>query len=165
MGFITLPSVGTRMQLAPLQAALTAAYVFHTLFAGLWVGAVVLAAWKVVPLAVDGDVTPELLGSVTSGVSTITRVGALVFLATGGHMAATVYGAEGLFMPPRGHVVLTMLALWVVMTGLVEVGGSKIRSALDEGKVRTAARNGGTFYKAAAGVGLVLLVLGGYLAA
>ncbi|WP_284013649.1 CopD family protein [Halobaculum litoreum] len=108
---------------------------------------------------------PEVLGSITAGVSWITRIGALVFLATGGHMAATVYGAEGLFAPPRGHVVLTMLGLWVVMTGLVEVGGSRIRSALDEGKVRTAARDGGTFLRAAAGVGLLLLVLGGYLSA
>lgn len=151
------------MQVAPLQTALTAAYVFHTLFAGLWVGAVVLTAWKVIPLAKDGDVSPELLGGVTSGVSTLTRVGAVVFVATGGHMAATVYGTEGLFMPPRGHVVLTMLALWVVMTGLVEVGGSKIRSALEQGKVRTAARDADAFLKVAAVVGLVLLVLGGYL--
>ncbi len=148
-----------------MQAALTAAYVFHTLFAGLWVGAVVLVAWKVIPPAKAGDVSPELLESVTSGLSTITRVGALVFLATGGHMAATVYGAEGLFAPPRGHVVLTMLGLWVVMTGLVEVGGGRIRSALEQNKVRTAARDGDTFLKAAAAVGLVLLVLGGYLAA
>ncbi|WP_225935378.1 CopD family protein [Halobaculum magnesiiphilum] len=153
------------MQVAPMQAALTAAYVFHTLFAGLWVGAVVLTAWKVIPLARDGDASPELLGSVVSGVSTITRVGAIVFVATGGHMAATVYGAEGLFAPPRGHVVLTMLTLWLVMTGLVEVGGSKVRSALEQRKVRTAARDAGTFYNAAAVVGFVLLVLGGYLAA
>ncbi|UIO99134.1 CopD family protein [Halobaculum sp. CBA1158] len=151
------------MQVAPMQAALTAAYVFHTLFAGLWVGAVVLTAWKVIPLAKAGDVSSELLGGVVSGVSTITRVGALVFLATGGHMAATVYGAEGLFTPPRGHVVLTMLALWVVMTGLVEVAGSKVRSALEQNKVRTAGRDAGTFYTAAAVIGFVLLVLGGYL--
>ncbi|GAA0221314.1 hypothetical protein GCM10009000_040330 [Halobacterium noricense] len=160
-----LPWVGSLVQVAPMQAALTAAYVFHTLFAGLWVGAVVLTAWKVIPLARDGDASPELLDSVVSGVSTITRVGALVFVATGGHMAATVYGAEGLFAPPRGHVVLTMLTLWLVMTGLVEVGGSKVRSALEQRKVRTAARDAGTFYNAAAVVGFVLLVLGGYLAA
>lgn len=154
------------MQLAPapLQVGLAVAYVFHTLFAGVWVGAVVLVAWKVIPLAADGGTTPELLGGVAAGLSTITRVGALVFLATGGHMAATVYGAEGLFAPPRGHVVLTMLTLWVVMTGLVEVGASRIRSAVDEGKVRGAARDSNTFINAAAVVGLVLLVLGGYLA-
>ncbi len=160
---MVLPWVEAPMQIAPMQAALTAAYVFHTLFAGLWVGAVVLTAWKVLPLAKDGDVNPELLGAVTSGVSLITRIGALVFIATGGHMAATVYGAEGLFTPPRGHVVLTMLGLWFVMTGLVEVGGSKIRSALEDGKVRTAARDAGILYNAAAALGFVLLVLGGYL--
>ena len=153
------------MQFAPMQAALTAAYVFHTLFAGVWVGAVVLTAWKVIPAAENGDVSPELLGSVTSGLSWITRVGALVFLATGGYMAATVYGAEGLFAPPRGHTVLTMLALWIVMTGLVEVAGGKVRSALEREKVRTAARDADTFLKVAAVLGIVLLILGGYLSA
>ncbi|WP_435125247.1 CopD family protein [Halobaculum sp. D14] len=147
-----------------MSVALTAAYVLHTLFAGLWVGGVVLATWKLLPLAKAGDIAPETFSAVTDGLSTLTRVGAVVFVATGGHMAAEVYGSEGLFTPPDGHVVLSMLALWLVMAGLVEVGASKARSALDEDKVRTGARDADAFLKAASAVGVVLLVLGGYLA-
>ena len=147
-----------------MPLALTAAYVFHTLFAGLWVGAVALAAWKVLPLAKEGEATPDLLAAVAGGLSTLTRVGALFFLATGGYMAATVYGSEGLFAPPRGHLVLTMFGLWVVMTGLVEVGTSRLTDATDENKVRTGAREADSLFKAATGVGVLLLLIGGYLA-
>ncbi|ESP88071.1 CopD family protein [Candidatus Halobonum tyrrellensis] len=148
-----------------MPLALTLAYVLHTLFAGLWVGAVAFTAWKVVPAAKAGDATPESLAAVAGGLSTLTRVAALLFLATGGYMAATVYGSEGLFAPPRGHLVLTMLGLWIVMTGLVEVATSRIDDATAENKVRTGAREAGTLLTAAAGVGVVLLCIGGYLVA
>lgn len=147
-----------------MPIALTAAYILHTLFAGAWVGAVLLATWKVLPLAKAGDLGPDVLEAVTSGLTTLTRLAAVVFVATGGHMAATVYGSEALFGTGRGHLVLTMLTLWLVMTGLVEVGGRKMRSVLDAGKVRTAARDADAFLKAASAAGLVLLVIGGYLA-
>ena len=147
-----------------MPLALTAAYILHTLFAGAWVGAVLLATWKVVPLAKGGDLGPDALRSIESGLTTLTRLAAVVFVATGGHMAATVYGSEGLFGTGRGHLVLTMLTLWFVMTVLVEVGGRRMRSALDVGKVRTAARDADAFLKAASLAGLVLLVIGGYLA-
>ena len=148
-----------------MPLALTLAYVLHTLFAGLWVGAVALATWKVIPPAKDGDATPDLLAAVAGGLLTLTRVGAVFFLATGGYMAATVYGTEGLFDPPRGHLVLTMFGLWVVMTGLVEVGTSRLTDATDENKVRTGARAADTLLKAATGVGVLLLLIGGYLVA
>lgn len=146
-----------------MSTALTAAYVLHTLFAGAWVGAVLLATWKVLPLAGEGDLGADALASVTSGLTTLTRLGALVFVGTGGHMAATVYEFEGLFGTGHGHLVLAMLTLWLVMTALVEVGASRVRSALGVGKVRTAARDADAFFKAASVVGLVLLTIGGYL--
>lgn len=145
--------------------ALTLAYVFHALFAGLWVGAVAFATWKVVPLAKDGEATPDLLAAVAGGLSTLTRVGAAVFLVTGGYMALTVYGTAGLFDPPRGHLVFAMVGLWVVMTGLVEAGTSRITDATAENKVRTGAREADALLKAATGVGVLLLVIGGYLVA
>lgn len=148
-----------------MSLTLTAAYVLHTLFAGLWVGAVAFATWKVVPPAKAGEATPDLLAAVAGGLSTLTRVGALFFLATGGYMALTQYGTAGLLEPPRGHLVLTMVALWVVMTGLVEAGTSRLTDATDENKVRTGAREADTLLKAASGVGVLLLLVGGYLAA
>lgn len=116
------------------------------------------------PLARDGDLGPDALEAVTSGLTTLTRVAAVVFVATGGHMAATVYGSEVLFGTTRGHLVLAMLTLWLVMAGLVEAGASRARSALAEGKVRTAARDSDGLLKGASLVGLLLLVVGGLLA-
>ena len=146
-----------------VSLALTLAYVLHTLFAGLWVGAVVLVTWKVVPRAKDGDATPGLLAGVAGGLSTLTRVGAVVFLATGGYMALTRYGTGGLLVPPRGHAVLAMAGLWVVMTGLVEAGTSRLAAAAAENKVRTGAREADALLKAASAVGVLLLCVGGYL--
>lgn len=148
-----------------MPLALTAAYVLHALFAGLWVGAVAFATWKVIPPAREGEATTDLLAAVAGGLSTLTRVGAVFFLATGGYMALAVYGTAGLFEPPRGHLVLAMVGLWVVMTGLVEVGTGRITDATDENKVRTGAREADPFLKAATAVGVLLLLIGGYLVA
>lgn len=144
----------------------TVAYVFHTVFAGAWVGAVVFATWKVVPLARESDVEPPLLESVASGLSTFSRTSAVVLPATGLWMAWTQYGElSGLLVPPRGHVVLTMIVLWLVMTGMTEAGAARIRDAASQGKVRTAGKESARFLKVASGLGIVTLMLGGYLAA
>jgi putative copper export protein len=142
----------------------TVAYALHAVFAGVWVGALVLTSWKVVPLAKDGDLETALLESVAGGVSALARTSALVLPATGLWMAWTGYDQlAGLLVPPRGHLVLTMIVLWLGMTGLSEVGAARIRAAAADGKVRTAGREADTFLKAASGVGIVLLLLGGYL--
>ena len=142
----------------------TAAYAVHGIAAGIWVGAVVLIAWRVVPLASDGALEPETLESVADGLSWITRTNALLMPATGLWMAWTVYDQlNGLLVPPRGHTVLVMTVLWLVMTGLAEVGAARIRNAATDGKVRTAGRESRRALRAASLVGVVLLGLGGYL--
>ena len=142
----------------------TVAYVFHAVFAGAWVGALVFTTWKLLPLARNSDLGTAVLTSAASGLTTFSRTSALVLPATGLWMAWTQYNQlDGLLVPPRGHTVLTMVVLWVAMTGLTEVGASRIREAADQGKVRTAAVDAGTVLKAASVVGVLLLVLGGYL--
>jgi len=79
-------------------------------------------------------------------------------------MAAQLYTAETLTGGGSGHLVLTMIGLWVVITGLVEVGGSKVASGLDAGKLREPARDARPFFLAAAGLTVGLLVIGGLLA-
>lgn len=144
----------------------TAAYVLHTVFAGAWVGAVVFATWKVVPLAKQSDLEPAILESTASGLSTFSRTSAVVLPASGLWMAWTGYDElAGLLVPPQGHVVLTMIVLWLVMTGMTEAGAARIRDAAAQGKVRTAGKESARFLKAASGLGILLLVLGGYLAA
>lgn len=142
----------------------TLAYAFHTLFAGVWTGAIVFTTWRLLPLARDGDTSTAVLSSVAGGLAIFSRTSALVLPATGLWMVWTQYGGlSGLTVPPRGHAVLTMVVLWLAMTGLTEVGAARIRDAVDAGKVRTAGREADTFLKAASGIGVVLLLLGGYL--
>jgi hypothetical protein len=64
----------------------------------------------------------------------------------------------------RGHLVLTMIALWFLITGLVEVGSGKLTSGLDAGKLREPARDAKPFLYGAAGLSVALIVTAGVLA-
>lgn len=142
----------------------TLAYAAHGIGAGVWVGAVALVAWRVVPLAADGELEPPTLTAAADGLSWLTRTNALLMPATGLWMAWVSYDRlAGLLVPPRGHTVLLMILLWLVMSAMVEVGAARIRRAADEGKVRTAGRASRRVLWGATLVGATLLGLGGYL--
>ncbi|WP_254829909.1 CopD family protein [Haloglomus salinum] len=140
-------------------------YAIHLLVGALWTGSVLFAAAAVLPTARAGEVRPEPLSAVFSRLTTLSRGSALVMLLTGGHMAAQLYTFESLTASPRGHLVLTMTLLWLVMTGLVEVGNSRLQDGLDAKKVRSPARTAGRFYRAAGVVAVLLLLDAGVLAA
>jgi hypothetical protein len=142
----------------------TAFSMLHVLFAGLWAGTTVFYAWRIHPLLSDGDlgVTPAM--SITTGLRWLTRIGAVVFVVTGGHMAGTGYGDGRLFNDPMGHAVLGMLALWLVVTGLLEMSLGKVQTELGDGHIQTAGRENETLVRVAAVLSVVLLLLGGYLA-
>jgi putative copper export protein len=137
----------------------------HLLFAGLWTGATVFFAWRVRPLVADGDIDVHSAMAMGSGLRWLTRISAVVFVVTGGHMAATRYGDEALLSTPRGHVVVTMLVLWLVVTGLLEMALGTMKTELGEGRVRTAGREVRTPFLAASVLLSVVLLLGGYLSA
>lgn len=153
--------------LLPVQMGigLTISYVLHMLFAAALTGGVLYVALFVNPTAVAGDIGNEALSRVTGGLSTLTRVSAVVLLLTGGHQAGTLYTVETLTGTGRGHLVLGMLVLWILMTGMVEVAGSKLRDGLDVGKLREPAREARPFFRAAAVLAVLLLVDAGLLAA
>lgn len=142
----------------------TAVGVLHLLFAGLWTGAVAFVAWQVVPLFRDGDLGVEPGTAIISGLRGLSRASALVLLLTGGHLAASRYTAATLFGSGRGHLVLTMVALWLVLTGLVEVASGRALDELEAGRLRTAGETTATLFAAAAVVALLLLVVAGLLA-
>jgi hypothetical protein len=142
----------------------TAFSMLHVLFAGLWAGTTVFYAWRIHPLLSDGDLGVTSAMSITTGLRWLTRIGAVVFVVTGGHMAATGYGDGRLFSDPTGHAVLAMLALWLVVTGLLEMSLGKVQTALGDGHVQTAGRENETLVRVAATLSVVLLLLGGYLA-
>jgi uncharacterized membrane protein len=140
-------------------------YAIHLLVGALWTGSVLFVVWAVLPAARDGEVRPEPLESVFGRLILLSRGSALVMLLTGGHLAAQLYTFESLTGSPRGHLVLTMTLLWLVMAGLVEVGNSRMSDGLDAKKVRTPAKEAGRFYRGAGSVALLLLANAGILAA
>jgi len=137
----------------------------HLLFAGLWAGATIFFAWRVRPLVAAGDIDIQPTMALSSGLRWLTRISAVVFVVTGGHMAATRYGDGALLSTPRGHAVLGMLVLWLVATGLLEMALGKIETELGEGRLRTAGKETKLPITAAAVLVSLTLLLGGYLAA
>ncbi|MFB6218727.1 MAG: hypothetical protein ABEH77_06045, partial [Halobacteriaceae archaeon] len=93
-----------------------------------------------------------------------TRTAALVLPLTGGYQILRLYPGEALLEPPRGHLVLGMVLLWVAVTALVEVGRARMADGLDRDKVRTPARKGRPYVLAAAALSLLLLADAGLLA-
>jgi uncharacterized membrane protein len=142
-----------------------ALYAVHLLVGAAWTGSVLFAAAAVLPTARAGEIRPEPLSTVFGRLTTLSRASAVVMLLTGGHMAAQLYTVETLTGSPRGHLVLTMTLLWLVMTGLVEVGNSRMQDGLDAKKVRSPAHEAGRFYRAAGVVAVLLLADAGILAA
>lgn len=135
----------------------TFVYGLHLLFGALWVGAVAFVALVVVPLARDGGLNATPLGTLVARLRTISRTSALVLLLSGGHMAATAYTVDSLTGSGRGHLVLTMVALWFVLAALVEVAGGKLERGTDDKKVREPAREARPLLLAATAVGAALL--------
>ena len=136
----------------------------HVGFAVLWTGSVLFVALAVVPPATRGDVGSDALAAMVGRLRWITRIAALAFLATGGHMAGTLYTVESLTGTGRGHLVLTMLALWFLITGLVEVASGKLLDGLETGKLREPARDAKPFFYGAAGLSVGLILTAGLLA-
>ncbi|MEF8799707.1 MAG: transporter [Halolamina sp.] len=137
----------------------------HLLFAGLWTGATVFFAWRVRPLVADGDLAVEPTMLLSSGLRWLTRISAVVFVVTGGHMAATEYGDGALLSTTQGHIVVTMLVIWLVVTGLLEMALGTMETELGEGRVRTAGKEVRVPFLAASVLLSVVLLLGGYLSA
>lgn len=136
----------------------------HLVFAALWIGSVFFVAFAVVPLARDGAFkTTDPLVTISRRLKLISRVSALVLFLSGSHMAGTGYTVESLHSTLRGQLVLLMLGLWFVLAALVEIGASRFESGLNGKMLRQPARDALPFFRAAAVVGLALLVVAGLL--
>ncbi|GAB7019672.1 copper resistance protein CopD [Halostagnicola bangensis] len=136
----------------------------HLIFAALWAGSVFFVAFVVVPLARDGAFnSTSPLETISGKLTTISRVSSLVLLASGGHLAGTSYTSESLFSSFNGQLVLLMVALWLVLTALVEVATKRFEAGLNGKKLREPARDALPLFRGAAVVGVALLVVAGAL--
>jgi hypothetical protein len=140
------------------------AYAVHLLFAGLWTGSVLFASYAVLPLARNGELNASPLGTVAGKLRTVSRTSALVLFLTGGHMAAQRYTVESL-TGSGGHLVLTMVVLWFLLAGLVEVGAGKLSDGTGKDKVREPAREARRLFQGASVVAVLLLLDAGLLVA
>ncbi|WP_049984890.1 CopD family protein [Halobellus rufus] len=136
----------------------------HVLVGALWVGSVVFVAGAILPAAAEGALDAAPLEAIADRLVYLSRGASVVMFLTGGHLAGTRYTVETLTASGRGHLVLAMLALWLVLTALVEIGRSRLVDGLQEKRVRTPVAESATFFRAAAVVGILLLVDAGLLA-
>lgn len=144
------------------------AIVVHQLVGGLWIGSVVFVGLAVAPLGRDASIDPDALGTIVERAVTISRVGALLMLLSGLHVLYYLTLGEELDPEPllesgRGHLILTMILLWLGVIAAVEIGGSRLRSGLAEDKLREPARDALPFLRAAAFLGIAVLTVGGML--
>ena len=138
----------------------TVVITLHLVVAGVWTGSVIFATVAVLPTVRDGSATIESLERITTSLKRITRGSSLLLLGTGGHLAGTFYPVATLTGSTRGHLVLAMVVLWLVLTALVEVGGTKLADNVEP----AAARAARPYLVAASVTAVVLLVNGGLLA-
>ncbi|WP_222916779.1 copper resistance protein CopD [Natrinema sp. SYSU A 869] len=143
-----------------------AARTAHLLFAALWAGSVCFVAAVIVPLARDGAFnTTHPLEVISGKLTTVSRVSSLVLFLSGSHLAGTVYTTKTLFGSTDGRLVLLMVALWLVLTALVEIGAKRLEAGLTGKKIREPARNALPVFRAAAIAAIALLVVAGLLSA
>lgn len=109
----------------------TVVYALHLLFAGLWTGSVGYAAATFPRVA--GDLSTAVRDTFVGTLRTVSRASAVVLLLTGGYMLTLAGYTEGgaLTGTGRGHLVLAMVALWLVLAGLVEVAGGRLADGED----------------------------------
>jgi hypothetical protein len=141
----------------------TVMYIVHSAFAALWTGSVLFVAVAVLPLAMGGDLAPDAFGSIVSKLQWVTRGSAALLFITGGHLAGTLYTVESLTGSGGGYLVLAMLALWLGLAAVVEIGSAKAQRGVDQNKIREPARAARPFYLAGAGLAVGLLVVAGLL--
>ncbi|MFB6152796.1 MAG: transporter [Halodesulfurarchaeum sp.] len=111
-----------------MSTATTVSLVIHLVFAGLWTGSVLFVAMGVLPLAGRDGVGPAAVAGITTRLTTVSRLSAVILLLTGGHLAGAQYTVADLTGSTAGYAVLAMVGLWLVLAVLVEVAASRINS-------------------------------------
>lgn len=141
------------------------AYVLHSVFAGLWTGSVLFLGYGVLPAARDGGLDAASLHAVAGKLKRISRISAVVLLGTGVYMVLARYPSTQLLESTDGYLVVSMLVLWVLLMGAVEMGAARLTSGTGRDKVREPARESRSAFLVAVVLALLLLANAGLLSA
>lgn len=146
-----------------MVSSLDAVLVVHTIFAALWTGGTLVLAGAVLPAARNDWLSTQALSFITRRFRSLTIVSVIALLFTGGHLAGTLYTVERLQSTGRGHLVLAMVGLWLLLA-VVLVGGFRqlVAVSTDQSAAR-AATNARPWFLVGSLVSLALLVLAGLL--
>jgi len=141
-----------------VDAVSTAVRTVHLVFAATWVGSVLFVTFGVLPLARDGELDADPTRRILVRLTNVSRLCALVLLLTGGHLAATTYGVDGLTGTTAGYLVVAMVVLWLALAGLIEVAAARMTDELREKMVRSPARDYLPWFYAASTIAVLLLL-------
>jgi len=139
----------------------TAARVVHAVFGAAWTGSTLAVALFVVPAARRGVLDAAPVEWIADRFAKLSVASVVVMLLSGGHLAGTLYTFEVLAESPRGHLVLGMTGLWLVLAGLAHVATSRLTA--DGVDAAAAADDAAPWFGAAGVVSVALLVLAGLL--
>jgi len=148
-----------------MEPVAVTSYVLHSLFAGLWAGSVLFVVLAVLPMAREGGLNAAPLRSVAGTLTRLSRVSALVLVLTGAQMAVAGYTTNSLTGTTGGYLVVSMVGLWAVLAGVVEVGTSRLRDGTERDKVREPAREAKRVFLVAALTAVLLLAVSGLVSA
>jgi uncharacterized membrane protein len=138
-------------------------FTIHTMFAALWTGGTLVVAGAVIPAARNESLSAEGVTLVAKRFGYLTVASVLLLLFSGGHLAGTLYTVETLQSTGRGHLVLAMVGLWLVLAIVLFVGFRRLTDARSELSAVTAATNARPWFLGASVVSIALLVVAGLL--
>ncbi|WP_248910038.1 hypothetical protein [Halocatena marina] len=137
--------------------------ILHVLVAGVWAGWTVFMAVLVVPAARDGRLRADALSWLTGRFTRFSQIAPIVMLLTGGYMASQGAITEAPLNSLQGQLVMTMIVLWLVLSGLSNVASRRLLASVESSGVEPAARSTAMIFYVAGGVALALLLVGGWL--
>ncbi|MDR5673253.1 putative membrane protein [Halalkaliarchaeum sp. AArc-CO] len=138
------------------MSVLATAMVFlHNLFAMLWVGTVLFFSYAVLSSGRGGALGREPLEDLLGGLTTVTRVSALVLLLSGILMGLNLYTVDRLLGTTDGWLVIGKVVLWVALAGAVEAGAGKLESELDGGQVSDSVEATATLFYVASAIAVL----------
>lgn len=146
-----------------MTTVLDIATTIHTIFAALWTGGTLMVAGAVIPAARSDLLSTEGLTLIAQRFWYLTVASVFLLLFSGGHLAGTLYTAESLQGTSRGHLVLSMVNLWLILAVVLFFGFRRLTSRSPETSAVAAATQARPWFLGGSGVSLALLIVAGLL--